>query len=423
MLFGCGQAKDVTSSEEVDVDKGVVKASELNTSFTEVENEEDTNKKEDELATEDKEEKKIKKKDVDTKKKEKKKVKKDVETTVLKGNYMSTVDLNVRSNPSLKSDTIGSLQAHKKVVVTEKTVKKDADGIVWYKVKQGDRTGWASSNYLTEYKEVSKSNKKNDKKTSSKKKTSNNRAVSTASGDFMSTKSINVYNSANGSSVGTLNPYQKIVATHKTEAGGGTWYKVSFKNQTFWVKANDVTTYKAQAKPTATQSSNSSKGNNSSGKGHNYPPNSITFNGKTVYYQNVGYGDSIDGNGEVQGESSKAQTVIDTTNKAATFGGASTFSGTDGMNTHFIGHNGGRNQFGGMHNASTFVVTDSSGRAFEYVKTARYIVDEYGVRTDNGKEMWDRIVGTGGGERITLQSTYNHPLKWIVEAKFNRELK
>src|SRR5699024_4230278 len=167
-----------------------------------------------------------------------------------------------------------------------------------------------------------KSNKKNDKKTSSKKKTSNNRAVSTASGDFMSTKAINVYNSANGSSVGTLNPYQKIVATHKTEAGGSTWYKVSFKNQTFWVKANDVTTYKAQAKPKAQNNNNSGQKNNqstnntSSSKGHNYPANSITFGGKTVYYKNGGRG--------------SGQSIIDTTSNASTWGGASTFSGNDG---------------------------------------------------------------------------------------------
>src|SRR5699024_10810272 len=112
------------------------------------------------------------------------------------------------------------------------------------------------------------------------------------------------------------------------------------------------------------------------------------------------------------------------TNKAATYGGSAIFSGLDGNNTHFIGHNGGRNQFGGIQNAKTFVVTDSSGRAFEYVTNAVYIVNEKGVRTDNGENvMWTRILNEGGGERITLQSTYSHPLKWIVEAKFNREIK
>lgn len=83
------------------------------------------------------------------------------------------------------------------------------------------------------------------------------------------------------------------------------------------------------------------------------------------------------------------------------------------MNTHFIGHNPG--VFSGMHNSNEFVVTDGNGNAFTYVKTKLYVVDEKGIDT-NGVDRWDRIVGTGGGERITLQSTKDHPLKYIVEA-------
>lgn len=117
------------------------------------------------------------------------------------------------------------------------------------------------------------------------------------------------------------------------------------------------------------------------------------------------------------GGKANGQSIIDKSGFASTWGGAS-FSAHDGRNTHFIGHNGGRNQYGGMHTQSTFVVTDANGNAYKYVKTTRYVVDEYGTRTDNGVNMFDRIAGTGGGERIVLQSTKKHPLNWIVEAKY-----
>lgn len=74
------------------------------------------------------------------------------------------------------------------------------------------------------------------------------------------------------------------------------------------------------------------------------------------------------------------------------------FTSSDGLNTHLIGHNGGRNQFEDMHNHDVFVVTDEQGKAFKYVKTDKY------------------------GERIVLQNTKKHPYKWIIEATFEQTL-
>lgn len=285
---------------------------------------------------------------------QKEKVNVEVKTESISGNYMSTVELNIRKGHGLEYDSAGILKPSQKAVVSEKAV---SGGITWYKVTVGNVTGWASNNYLVEYKEQPKkevsSNKKNKETTSTSSSSSN--GDSSSSGKNKSSES-------------------------------------SRKN------------------------SSNKKGNKSSsnqGSSKKYAPNHIYYGGKTVPYQNVGNIESLN-----------AQNVIDTTNNAATFGGTATFSGTDGMNTHFVGHNGGRNQFGGMHEASTFIVTDSSGRGFQYVKTDRYIVDTWGMVDGNksGVDKWQRIVGTGGGERITLQSTYNHPLKWIVEAKFDKEL-
>lgn len=217
----------------------------------------------------------------------------------------------------------------------------------------------------------------------------------------MSTVSLNVRNGVGVSAgrIGSMSPYKKYTATKSAKAqDGNTWFYI--EEIKGWASGAYVKDYAEVKQPAAP--SNTSKPQNSAAK--KYKPNTIYYGNKAVPYRNSGR--------------SGGQATIDKTNNASTWGGASTFSGLDGMNTHLIGHNGGRNQFGGMHNHSTFIVTDAQGRAFKYVKTSLYVVDEYGVRTSDGKNMWDRIVGTGGGERIVLQSTKKHPLKWIVEAKF-----
>lgn len=234
------------------------------------------------------------------------------------------------------------------------------------------------------------------------------------SGEFMSEVDLNMRTgpSTEYKAVGYLKPYEKAIATKKSTYKGSTWYKITYKGVTGWASSNYLKKYKKDAKPktntSANASSSSNSKNTSSNSSRKYKPNHIYFSGKAVPYKNIGRADTNDGT------KGKAQQVINGGVYSATWGGASTFSGTDGMNTHFIGHNPG--VFSGMHTSSEFIVTDGSGNAYTYRKSAYYVVDEYGVRTDNGQDVWDRIVGTGGGERITLQSTKNHPLKHIVEA-------
>lgn len=140
-----------------------------------------------------------------------------------------------------------------------------------------------------------------------------------------------------------------------------------------------------------------------------YSANTIIFGGKTVYYRNAS-------------SMGQSQGIIDGNKSlAATWGGAITYSGTDGMNTHFISHRDGG--FYGLWNlgvGSSIVVTDGNGTPFTYKVSGIVVVDETGT-TEGGKSYYDDIVGTGGGERITLQTC--HPSKpgynYIYFARLN----
>lgn len=139
-----------------------------------------------------------------------------------------------------------------------------------------------------------------------------------------------------------------------------------------------------------------------------YKPMHIYYLDQAVPYQNAG--------------KQTGQQIIDDTQYAATWGGETTFSGTDGKNTHFIGHNGGPDQFKDMHKAESFIITDQNGNAFRYLKARLYVVDEYGINTETGVDYFDVITGTDGGERVVLQSTKDHPEKWIVEAVLDQQV-
>lgn len=132
-----------------------------------------------------------------------------------------------------------------------------------------------------------------------------------------------------------------------------------------------------------------------------YKPLTIYFKNQAVPYENAGTNGAIN--------------VINESNKASTWGGVSTFSGTDGQNTHFIGHY--NKQFENIAGTDKFVITDTNGESFTYVTTAIYEVDEYGIGIEDGIDYWERITGTSGGERIVIQtSTGKQKEKLIIEA-------
>ncbi|MDR1567658.1 MAG: hypothetical protein LBS33_03120 [Streptococcaceae bacterium] len=137
------------------------------------------------------------------------------------------------------------------------------------------------------------------------------------------------------------------------------------------------------------------------------PPttNAITMLGVVIPYQNGGM--------------AQGQAVIDANpnGMASTWGGASPFSGTDGMNTHFIGHHWG--VFDPVINLSmggVVTVYDSVGNAFNYTIYKIKVVDVAGNDVDTGKSLYGEITSTGGGERIVLQTCIDTTTRRIIFA-------
>ncbi|MGX6970819.1 sortase domain-bontaining protein [Vagococcus bubulae] len=135
------------------------------------------------------------------------------------------------------------------------------------------------------------------------------------------------------------------------------------------------------------------------------PAMSLNILGQIVYYQNGGQ--------------AAGQSIIDANSdyEASTWGGAQTFSGNDGMNTHFIGHNPGAfSIIFSLSIGNQIVVTDSTGTPKTYIVNAICQVTDDGRDISNGAELYDTITGTDGGERITLQSCVNDDVNLIIFA-------
>ncbi|MGC6769438.1 immunoglobulin-like domain-containing protein [Enterococcus sp. LJL51] len=136
-----------------------------------------------------------------------------------------------------------------------------------------------------------------------------------------------------------------------------------------------------------------------------YSANTLNFLGVPIPYQNGGTG--------------SGQAIIDGNpyGTASTWGGAAVQSGVDGQNTHFIGHNPGI--FASVLSLSTgsvITVTDSAGTSTDYVVQSILTVDDYGNDLASGANHWDLTVGTGGGERITLQTCITPDINLMVLA-------
>lgn len=135
-----------------------------------------------------------------------------------------------------------------------------------------------------------------------------------------------------------------------------------------------------------------------------WAPYTMYVGGIAISYQNAGQG--------------SGQSVIDSnSNVIATWGGAVIQSGNDGANTHFIGHNPGIfSILFSLGGGSEIIVTDGTGTPTSYYVNQIVQVDDYATRVDNGQSFVEEIVGTGGGERITLQTCINDDINLIVMA-------
>lgn len=128
------------------------------------------------------------------------------------------------------------------------------------------------------------------------------------------------------------------------------------------------------------------------------------INGMAIPYQNGGSG----GQGIIDGNPNGT---------VSTWGGAAVQSGDDGLNSHFIGHNPGIfSAIFGVGGGSQIIVTDGAGTPTTYTVSSITKVDDYAAEIGTGNNLWDMITGTGGGERITLQTCIDDATNLIVFA-------
>lgn len=136
-----------------------------------------------------------------------------------------------------------------------------------------------------------------------------------------------------------------------------------------------------------------------------YQARSIYIGGVHIPYQNGGQ--------------ASGQAIIDGNphGTASTWGGAAVQSGSDGLSTHFIGHNPGI--FASIFQlgiGSTVIVTDSDGTPHTYTVNQLYQVDDYAVELGTGRELWSLITGSGNGEQVVFQACINDHVNLIVIA-------
>lgn len=127
--------------------------------------------------------------------------------------------------------------------------------------------------------------------------------------------------------------------------------------------------------------------------------------GKTITYRNGGIADG--------------QRIIDSNSRLiSTWGGAEVYSGNDGYNTHFIGHNPGifsvLTQIG---NGSAIIVTDGNGRPTTYKVTRIFTVDDHAYNAKDGENYYNYMVSRSGGEVITLQTCLGTNKNLVIRAE------
>lgn len=108
-----------------------------------------------------------------------------------------------------------------------------------------------------------------------------------------------------------------------------------------------------------------------------------------------------------EGGEANGQAIIDgnPNGVASTWGGITPFSGTDGMNTHFIGHHWGAfDPVITLDVGDKVIVTDENNNDFSYIVQRIAIVTTDAVDVQTGQNLFSEITSIGGGERIVLQT-------------------
>lgn len=133
-------------------------------------------------------------------------------------------------------------------------------------------------------------------------------------------------------------------------------------------------------------------------------PMQLEINGKFINYKNGGQG--------------SGQAIIDADyGMASTWGGASVQSGSDGQNTHIIAHNPGAfDVLFSLGAGSTIRISDGAGNVTTYTVRNITRVDHEAYGVSDGADYWDQMIGTGGGERVTLQTCIDDVHNLVVFA-------
>jgi sortase (surface protein transpeptidase) len=115
----------------------------------------------------------------------------------------------------------------------------------------------------------------------------------------------------------------------------------------------------------------------------------------------------------------RGQQIIDSdpNHLASTWGGKTPFSGTDGLNTHFIGHHWGAfDCMIPLRVGDKITISDDNAKTYTYVVEKRVVVDTHAIDVKSGKNYYSEIVSTGGGERITVQTCTSETERVILFA-------
>lgn len=221
-------------------------------------------------------------------------------------------------------------------------------------------------------------------------------------------------NTATANKKVTVKAAEKVEAAYSEASSSATAAQDSSSSAAASSSASSTAESTAPAASSSTQSAAANSTSSGSGStatqttgggstASGYSAMTMYIGGAAIPYQNGGQG--------------SGQSIIDSNpyGTVSTWGGAAAQSGSDGMNTHFIGHNPGIfSSIMGLGSGSQVVVTDGNGTATTYTVSTVLNVDDSAHA--NGKNYWSLITGTGGGERVTLQTCINDSTNRIVIA-------
>ncbi|MDR2465242.1 MAG: sortase [Streptococcaceae bacterium] len=137
-----------------------------------------------------------------------------------------------------------------------------------------------------------------------------------------------------------------------------------------------------------------------------YKSQYIQVKGRTIHYANAGV--------------KNAQKTINKkpNTEAATWSGVRVNSVTDKKHTHFIAHNPGAfSALLKVKKGDKITVVDNKKRKKTYKVTLVTKCDDYAYEIKTKRDLWNTIVSTGGGERITLQTCLSKTVNLLIEAK------